>query len=88
MDPKAIMRGLLEERRGYELRGLGDRVAQVDAELARLGAVLDAELAEVASEPVEPEAPVADGEAPWFDDDSPADEPEAPVAEATGKRKR
>ena len=29
---------LLEERRGYELRGLNDRVAAVDAELRRLGA--------------------------------------------------
>lgn len=56
MDPKAIMRGLLEERRGYELRGLGDRVAQVDAELARLGAVLEPEPEPVA----EPEAPVAE----------------------------
>jgi hypothetical protein len=28
---------LLEERRGYVMRGLPDRVAVVDAELARLG---------------------------------------------------
>ncbi len=88
MDPKATMRGLLEERRGYELRGLGDRVAQVDAEVARLGAALEPE---PEPEPVvEPEAPVADGEAPWFGADDPADadaEPEAPVAESA-KRKR
>ena len=28
---------LLEERRGYEVRGMKDRVAQVDAELAKFG---------------------------------------------------
>lgn len=31
--------GLLEERAGYVARGLANRVAQVDAELARLGYV-------------------------------------------------
>lgn len=30
---------LLEERRGYVLRGLGDRVAQVDAAIAAAGGV-------------------------------------------------
>lgn len=30
---------LIEERRGYVLRGLTDRVTQVDAELAKLGHV-------------------------------------------------
>jgi hypothetical protein len=32
---------LLEERRGYELRGLTGRVAQVDAALADLGFKVD-----------------------------------------------
>jgi hypothetical protein len=32
------IRALLEERRGYVLHGLDDRVAEVDAELARVGA--------------------------------------------------
>lgn len=31
--------GLLEERRGYVLRGLSNRVAEVDAELKRFGVV-------------------------------------------------
>ncbi len=31
---------LLEERRGYVLRGLTDRVAQVDAEIERLSGVV------------------------------------------------
>ena len=34
----AQIRALIEERRGYVERGQDDRVAQVDAELARLGA--------------------------------------------------
>lgn len=34
---------LLEERRGYVLRGLTDRVAQVDAELAALGYAVEAD---------------------------------------------
>lgn len=33
---------LLEERRGYALHGRKDRVAQVDAELAKYGIVVDA----------------------------------------------
>lgn len=33
---EALAAALLEERRGYVARGLDDRVAQVDAELARL----------------------------------------------------
>lgn len=33
----AQVRALEEERRGYEVRGLKDRVAQVDAELAKFG---------------------------------------------------
>ena len=32
---------LLAERRGYVTRGLGDRVAQVDAELSRCGHKVD-----------------------------------------------
>jgi len=32
---------LIEERRGYVVRGLADRVAQVDAELARFGVAVD-----------------------------------------------
>ena len=39
---------LLEERRGYVLRGLKDRVAQVDAELARLGVAVEAAPVETA----------------------------------------
>lgn len=33
----AIIRALLEEREGYVLRGMSDRVAQVDEQLARHG---------------------------------------------------
>lgn len=32
------IQALLEERRGYETQGLAERVAEVDAELRRLGA--------------------------------------------------
>lgn len=35
------VRALEEERRGYEVRGLKDRIAQVDAELARVQKVKD-----------------------------------------------
>ena len=35
-DEKATIASLLEERRGYALRGLDDRVAQVDAQLKAL----------------------------------------------------
>lgn len=35
---EAKIKALLKERRGYELRDEKDRVAQVDAELRRLGA--------------------------------------------------
>lgn len=35
----SMIAALLEERRGYVLRGLRDRVAQVDAEIERLGGV-------------------------------------------------
>lgn len=52
----AIVESLKEERRGYVLRGLGDRVKQVDAEIRRLGgkvetteAVPDVETADVPS---------------------------------------
>jgi hypothetical protein len=34
----AQIQALIEERRGYETRGLKDRVAQVDAQLRILGA--------------------------------------------------
>ena len=37
MSDKATIDALLRERRGYEIYGLTDRVAAVDAELARLG---------------------------------------------------
>ena len=36
-DNTALIDALLRERRGYETYGLKDRVAAVDAELARLG---------------------------------------------------
>lgn len=35
---QAKIAALLEEKRGYVVRGLDDRVAAVDAELGRLGA--------------------------------------------------
>jgi uncharacterized small protein (DUF1192 family) len=35
---EAALAALREERRGYEVRGLEDRVALVDAEIARIGA--------------------------------------------------
>jgi len=34
---KAYIAGLLEERRGYEVKGDTDAIAQVDAELKRVG---------------------------------------------------
>lgn len=34
---EALVAALLEERRGYELRGAAERVAEVDAQLKRLG---------------------------------------------------
>lgn len=37
MSDAEIIAALQEERRGYVLRGLSDRVADVDSELARLG---------------------------------------------------
>lgn len=36
---KAKIAALVEERRGYVMRGLDDRAAQVDEELRRLGAL-------------------------------------------------
>jgi hypothetical protein len=36
-DDKATIAALLEERRGYEMRGQADRVAQVDRQLSALG---------------------------------------------------
>ena len=38
---EAIVKDLLFEREGYVLRGLTDRVRQVDAELAKLGVAVD-----------------------------------------------
>jgi uncharacterized small protein (DUF1192 family) len=35
---QSYIAGLVEERRGYVVRGLDDKVAAVDAELRRLGA--------------------------------------------------
>jgi hypothetical protein len=44
---------LLEERRGYQVRGLANRVAQVDAELKRYGVeVGDVPEVETADRPV------------------------------------
>jgi hypothetical protein len=37
LKPSAYARALLQEREGYVLKGKGDRVAQVDAELQRMG---------------------------------------------------
>jgi hypothetical protein len=34
---KTYITGLIEERRGYANRGLDDKVAEVDAELRRMG---------------------------------------------------
>jgi hypothetical protein len=36
-EQEALIRALLNERRGYEDRGLADRVKLIDAELARVG---------------------------------------------------
>jgi hypothetical protein len=44
------VKSLLEERRGYVARGLKDRIAQVDAQLARLGFVVEDEPAAPAVE--------------------------------------
>lgn len=38
---------LLEERRGYVVRGLNDRIAQVDAQLRRAGISVEPETAAV-----------------------------------------
>lgn len=45
---------LLAERRGYLARGLANRVAQVDAQLAHYGIAVDASV-ETASDPDVPE---------------------------------
>ncbi len=50
---------LLFEREGYVLRGLTERVRQVDAELAKLGIAVD-DAPEAAVEPPAVEAAVAD----------------------------
>lgn len=48
---------LLEERRGYVLRNLPDRVAQVDAEIKRLGGVVVDDAPQIETATVEaPEA--------------------------------
>lgn len=39
---EGLIAAYLEERRGYEIRGLPDRVQLVDQELARLGHKVDA----------------------------------------------
>ncbi len=53
MDNDAYAKGLIEERRGYALAGRVDRVAQVDAELARIGAALAAPVEAAAAAPPE-----------------------------------
>lgn len=45
MNTDRIVQALLAERTGYERRGLTDRVAEVDAVLARLGVVTEIETA-------------------------------------------
>ena len=53
---------LLEERRGYVVRGLTNRVAQVDAQLAKLGiGVEDAPLEEAVLSPETEQAVVRKG---------------------------
>lgn len=47
---------LLEERRGYVSRGLANRVAQVDAQLALLGIAVDAPVETVADRAVPEQA--------------------------------
>lgn len=37
-DDQASIKALLEEKRGYKVRGLDDRAAEVDAQLKALGA--------------------------------------------------
>lgn len=41
--PSSYAEGLLVERQGYKDRGLDDRVAEVDAELAKVGVSVDAD---------------------------------------------
>ena len=65
--PAGYVEALLEERRGYVARGLDERVAQVDAEIARYGvAVADVHDGITEPDPVETaEAePAADIETP------------------------
>lgn len=45
MTSDRIIEALLAERKGYERRGLTDRVAEVDAMLARLGVFTETETA-------------------------------------------
>jgi hypothetical protein len=65
--PAGWVAALLEERRGYVLRNLADRVAQVDAELARYGVAVettevvasaDLETSEVKRGPGRPRKPI------------------------------
>ena len=51
----SMIEALLEERRGYVVRGLKDRVAQVDAQIEALGGVKVADDPEV-EEAVDPTA--------------------------------
>lgn len=54
------VRALLAEREGYLKRGRADRVAQVDAELARYGIAADTEPSADAPSPVEAAVPASD----------------------------
>lgn len=47
MNTDTYLEALRREREGYVARDLPDRVAQVDAEIARYGAELDARVARV-----------------------------------------
>lgn len=88
----AYAAALLAERAGYERRGLPDRVAQVDAELARIGWGQDAEGdtnitgdEDGDTEPTPPDdEPVADE--PVEDDPAPADE--NPPIPARGRKQK
>ena len=54
--PAGWVASLLEERRGYVLRGLADRVAQIDAEIARFGLAVEDEVTSVETTEAAPDA--------------------------------
>jgi len=57
-EKKATIRALIEERRGYVMRGLDDRVAAVDAQLRRLGASAEKPVQRASQRPASRGTPV------------------------------